>query len=244
VAQAPADPLGAEFGVLSRRGLPQVLRHREFRHAESAASRGECPGSRDCRRLCPQSLHRQRCLSLAHHAPHRGGGRWPSAKGFWDTPGAILASTDGKAGEGVNMWERYGGDFIRDEGQWRILHLEVITDFAYPFGGDLSSPMPGAPARTDQSNSGSENSRHAPGPGAEGVYVPGPTITKSMGESYTPMRVPRLTPRLPEPYRTLREIFEYVECGTPASTGNAAAQSGATCACRAWGTALPMRPRM
>ncbi len=147
-----------------------------------------------------------------------------SAKGFWYTPGAILSSTDGKVGEGVNMWERYGGDFIREDGHWRILHLEVITDFAYPFGGDLSSPMPGAPARTDPSNSGTENARPAPGPGAEGIEVPGPTIAKTMGESYTPMRVPRLTPRLPEPYRTLRETFEYADCGRAVATGNGAAQ--------------------
>jgi len=146
-----------------------------------------------------------------------------SAKGFWYTPGVILSSADGKVGEGVNMWERYGGDFIREDGHWRVLHLEVITDFAYPFGGDLSSPMPGAPARSDQSKSGSENAKPAPGPGAEGIEVPGPTAAKSMGESYTPMRVPRLTPRLPEPYRTLRETFEYADCGQRASAAQGAA---------------------
>lgn len=147
-----------------------------------------------------------------------------TAEGFWYTPGVILSSTDGKVGEGMNMWERYGGDFIREDGRWRILHLEVITDFAHPFRGDLSSPMPDAPTRSDQSSSGIENTRPAPGPGAKGIAVPGPTIARPMGESYTPMRVPRLTPRLPEPYRTLRETFEYADCGQLAAPRPTAAQ--------------------
>lgn len=134
-----------------------------------------------------------------------------SAKGFWYTPGVILSSPDGKTGEGVNMWERYGVDFVREDGRWRFLHIEVITDFAYPFGGGLMTPVAGAP-KADASNSGSEGSKQAPGPGAEGIDVPGPTIARAMGESWTPTRVPKLTPRLPEPYRTLGETFEYADC--------------------------------
>ncbi|WP_177198533.1 nuclear transport factor 2 family protein [Novosphingobium sp. CF614] len=132
-----------------------------------------------------------------------------SAKGFWYTPGVILSTADGKVGEGVNMWERYGVDFVREDGHWRFLHIEVITDFAYPFGGKLSDPMPGAPSG-DASNSGTEGA--APGPGAEGLVVPGPTIRRKLGESYTPTRVPRMEPRLPEPYSTLGETFEYADC--------------------------------
>lgn len=134
-----------------------------------------------------------------------------SAKAFWYTPGVILSSPDGKRAEGVNMWERYGVDLVREEGKWRFLHIEVITDFAYPFGGDLSTPIPGMP-KADASKSGSESANQAPGPGAEGLNVPGPTIARQMGESYSPTRVPKLTPRLPEAYRTLSETFEYADC--------------------------------
>lgn len=136
-----------------------------------------------------------------------------TAKGLWYTPGAILSSADGKTAEGVNMWERYGVDFVREDGQWRILHIEVITDFAYPFGGDLMTPVAGAP-KQDASNSGTEGGSAAPSsaPGAETVKVPGPTIARNMGESYSPTRVPKLTPRLPVPYRTLSETFEYADC--------------------------------
>lgn len=132
-----------------------------------------------------------------------------TAKGFWYTPGAILSTSDGRTGEGVNMWERYGGDFVREGGQWRILHLEVMTDFAYPFGGTLATPVPGMP---DASKSGSESAGGAPGPGAEGVVIPGPTIRMQLAETYSATRVPKLSPRLPEPYRTLGETFQYANC--------------------------------
>lgn len=148
-----------------------------------------------------------------------------SAKGFWYTPGAILSTSDGRKGDGVNMWERYGVDFVREDGQWRILHIEVITDFAYPFGGDLQSAIPGAP---DPSKSGSESAAApAPGPGAEGIQVPGPTVSRVMGESYSPTRVPRLTPRLPEPYRTLNETFQYADCRASPTSAAAGAPTAA-----------------
>lgn len=136
-----------------------------------------------------------------------------SAKGFWYTPGVILSSPDGKTPVGVNMWERYGGDFIREDGQWRILHLEVMTDFAYPIGGDLTTPPPGAP---DPSKRGSE--RASPGPGAEGLKVPPPTIARNLADAYSPTRVPTLKPRLPEPYDTLSSTFEYADCRSPATS--------------------------
>ncbi|MFO1468434.1 MAG: nuclear transport factor 2 family protein [Steroidobacteraceae bacterium] len=134
-----------------------------------------------------------------------------TAKAFWYTPGVILSSPDGKQANGVNMWERYGVDLVREQGRWRFLHIEVITDFAYPFGGDLSTPVPGMP-KADASRSGSEGSSPSPGPGAQGLKVPGPTLARQMGETYSPLRVPRLTPRLPEAYRTLSETFEYADC--------------------------------
>ena len=35
------------------------------------------------------------------------------------------------------MYEKYGVDFIKEDGQWKIWHLFVGTDFAVPAGQDL-----------------------------------------------------------------------------------------------------------
>jgi hypothetical protein len=130
-----------------------------------------------------------------------------SAKGMWYTPGAILTSEDGKTSQGIWMWERYGVDFVKEDGQWRFLNIQVMTDFGKPMGKPLGPQGPAAAAM------GSEGSAApAPGPGADGIKVPGPDIAKPLYAEISPTRVPTITPRVPEPYRSLNETFQYADC--------------------------------
>jgi ketosteroid isomerase-like protein len=128
-----------------------------------------------------------------------------TAKGMWYTPGVILTG-DGKKSEGMDMWERYGVDFIKEDGQWRFLHIAVYTDFAKPFGAPLT------PQSESTATVGTEGAAQGPGPGGETIKVPGPTISKKMYEEFSQTRVPKLEPRLPEPYTTLSKTFEYADC--------------------------------
>lgn len=137
-----------------------------------------------------------------------------SAKGVWYTPGVILAPGDGKgAGEGVWMWERYGVDLIKEDGRWVLLNVQVNTDFGVPMGKPLTKQGFGAAAMGSE---GGAQAAPAPGPGAEGIKIPGPDIAKRTYEEFSPTRVPRLEPRLPEPYRTLGETFQYADCNESA----------------------------
>lgn len=129
-----------------------------------------------------------------------------SAKGVWYTPGAILTTKDGSSVEGMWMWERYGGDFIKEDGKWRIWRLQVFTDFAMPFG-EAYTPI------GDPATMGTEGGAQAgPGPGAAGLTVPGPDLPKRLYTEFSATRVPVLEPKLPEPYRTMSETFEYADC--------------------------------
>ncbi len=48
-----------------------------------------------------------------------------TAKGFWYSPGMIAES-----GSSANtIWEAYGVDFIKEDGEWKIWHLHMYTDF-------------------------------------------------------------------------------------------------------------------
>jgi hypothetical protein len=137
-----------------------------------------------------------------------------SAKGVWYTPGVILAAGDGKgAGEGIWIWERYGVDLIKENGRWVLLHVQVNTDFGSPMGKPLAKQGFGAAAMGSE---GGAQAAPAPGPGAENIKVPGPDIAKRTYEEFGPTRVPRLEPRLPEPYRTLAETFQYADCNESA----------------------------
>lgn len=127
-----------------------------------------------------------------------------SAKALWYTPGAILTTTDGVKPVGFWIWERYGVDFVKEDGQWRFLNVQVNTDFMNPMGAPLQPQGPDAAAM-----------------GVEGVQangpkpaftVPPPDISKATYREFGATRVPTLTPRLPVPYRTLSETFQYADC--------------------------------
>ena len=128
-----------------------------------------------------------------------------SAKGMWYTPGVILTTADGKTPYGMWIWERYGVDFIRKDGRWVFLNIQVNTDFMNPLGSALKLQGP------DAAGLGTEGGAQF-GPDAVGIKFPGPDIPKSTYSEFGPTRVPTITPRMPEPYRTLKETFQYADC--------------------------------
>ena len=131
-----------------------------------------------------------------------------SAKAFWYTPGVILASTDGLSAQGMHMWEKYFVDLIKEDGEWRFLHIQVATDWAAPLGEGL--PQHSGDLAAMGTEGGAQ--QMGPGPGAEGLDIPPPTISKTLYSEYSPTRRQSLTPRLPEPYSTLNDTFEYADC--------------------------------
>lgn len=52
-----------------------------------------------------------------------------TAKGFWYSPGMIA-----ETGQNANsIWEAYGCDFVKEDGEWKIWHLHMFTDFMGSF---------------------------------------------------------------------------------------------------------------
>lgn len=75
-----------------------------------------------------------------------------TAKGVWYTPGGGgHANADGSKHLDW-MWEKYGVDFIREDGHWKIWHMKVYTDWSadsnagFGKGGMGGPPAGGAPA--------------------------------------------------------------------------------------------------
>lgn len=131
-----------------------------------------------------------------------------SAKATWYTIGAILTTNDGKNPAGLWLWEHYGADLVREDGQWRFLHIQVNTDFMNPMGKPLQLQADdAAPLGTETSPVTMD-----PGPGAKGIKIPGPDVGYRDYRSFSATRVPSLTPRLPVPYRTLSQTFQYADC--------------------------------
>jgi len=127
-----------------------------------------------------------------------------TAKGLWYTPGCIMSTlTPRRESEGMWMWERYGADFVYENGKWVYRNLKVCPDIAGPMDmpgwGAAAGPM-GPPPPEE----GEESAPEPPGTGQGGVSHPGP-LHYNLSETQAPQR----RPFLPEPYRTFAETYDY-----------------------------------
>jgi hypothetical protein len=148
-----------------------------------------------------------------------------TAKGIWYSPGmGLMPHINGKsvAVGGIFFWEKYSGDFVKENGQWKIWHLGMYYDFTPSLpdsmtgklgNGVEASPQAagqggapqggqGAPAQQDNREKGEQLTAEQI---ANGGMLPDPYKY----ESWSPTRKNAIVPRPPEPYYTFSETFSY-----------------------------------
>jgi len=138
-----------------------------------------------------------------------------TAKGMWYSPGmglmAQLKGGDADVG-GVFFWEKYAGDFVKENGQWKIWHLQMAYDFTPPLPEIWREPLQ-IKGESDQ-----KPAEKAEGPMKEAGERMGqemPPGFRKPAYSYplwSPKRPGLIYPRLPEPYYTFSETFSYCNC--------------------------------
>jgi hypothetical protein len=107
------------------------------------------------------------------------------------------------AGKMSAMWayEKYGIDFVREDGEWRIWHLRTYVDFYCPVDSVWTDPTKniasgaGAPAEEE--------------PGAGREPFPEPDECGAFYRGYNLSTVPVMEPKPPVPYHTFGETFSY-----------------------------------
>jgi len=69
-----------------------------------------------------------------------------TAKGMWYSPGQVteIMPPEGKP-VAHWIWEKYGVDFAKEDGVWKIWHLLVCTDFFTPLGASWATTTADAP---------------------------------------------------------------------------------------------------
>jgi len=67
-----------------------------------------------------------------------------TAKGIWYTPGIVGSYSSDGTNNSQWMWEKYGVDFVRENGKWKVWHMKVYTDFSTPIGSPIGT-QGGAP---------------------------------------------------------------------------------------------------
>lgn len=124
-----------------------------------------------------------------------------SARASFYTPG-IMAGNTGRDGmqDGSIMWERYGTDWVFENGAWVTLHNHVAEDFTE----DMDHINYAAEAWVALMETGICAARlmHVR---PEGIGIRGPAHM-----NYSPVQVPQYTLLPPEPYETLSRSEWYV----------------------------------
>jgi len=135
-----------------------------------------------------------------------------TAKGIWYTPGIAVRVVikDGKAGKtGTWMFEKYAVDFAKEDGEWKIWHMQNIGEPSPPWGAEVEQTAQNM--SRDQALDQPEAQTQAGTQAAQGsssrIYTrvnPNPPP-----EGWSPTTVPQIYPKFPEPYYTFSETFSY-----------------------------------
>lgn len=122
-----------------------------------------------------------------------------TAKGVWISPGYTTLPSLEKL-VAYWHWDRYGVDFIREDGQWKIWHFFVGREFTCAYDKSW----------VDTALDGEDPYEIAVAALADwdGFSTP-PAPARNTFNPYSPYDVPTMKPRLPEPYTTFADTFSY-----------------------------------
>ncbi|MBP2655085.1 MAG: hypothetical protein H6Q73_2654 [Firmicutes bacterium] len=119
-----------------------------------------------------------------------------TAKGLWYTPGQVTEIGGDGYPSAMWIWEKYGVDFVKEDGEWKIWHMHICTDCTCPVAGDTSWVTE---ATTSAVLKDTETA----------TVSPTPDIEITTYSSYSNTQVPQDIPKMPEPYWTFSETFSY-----------------------------------
>lgn len=118
-----------------------------------------------------------------------------TAKGIWTIHGMNTKLT--AAGQ-VSYWERayVAGDFVWEDGAWKVWHLLYVQDLDAPSGTNWADPAPEYPADPAYAE-------------LADFHFPEPNVKMTVYETYSAARPFYAPPAYPEPYETFAETFSY-----------------------------------
>jgi hypothetical protein len=119
-----------------------------------------------------------------------------TAKGVWISPGAeTITDEKTKKPLGAWAWTKYGCDFVKEDGEWKLWHYHVYRILLIPCGRNYTEDFekkaePGEPSLLE----------------AFGIK---PNGGPSYDNPYTTTFTAKMVPAPPEPYETFSETFSY-----------------------------------
>lgn len=137
-----------------------------------------------------------------------------TAQGAWYSPGVGLHPDyqDGKVHiQPMLFFEKYGGDFVKENGVWKIWHLQMAYDFVPGLPAEMVAQINqqlgdlalGHPLKTTGVEAGERMG---------GALPPGFRKPKFVYDAYKPQRAAVIWPNLPKPYYTFSETYNNCNC--------------------------------
>lgn len=120
-----------------------------------------------------------------------------TAKGIWYSPGmGLMTEIDGQNVKvnGTFFWEKYAADFIKENGVWKIWHLQMAYDFT---------------PKLDDKWLDFEKKGMVQAGERDGEMPPGFSSPEYSYPAYRPERPSIIYPQIPQPYYTFEETFSY-----------------------------------
>ncbi len=119
-----------------------------------------------------------------------------TAKGMWTSMGCYNRFDEEYGPQSHWNWSVYAVDFVLEDGQWRIWHLQILTEIDTLCGRDWSKPLPPTPVRPE----------FAP---LKEVSIPAPNVVAPLHQPWSATRLKANLPPLPVAYATFGETFSY-----------------------------------
>jgi hypothetical protein len=120
-----------------------------------------------------------------------------TAKGVWTSPGAETLN-DPETGElkGFWAWTKYGCDFVKEDGKWKMWHYHVYRIFLTPSDKDYTEEYE---LKVMDAATGGPSVRPDMRPDGPPTY----------DNPYSKKYIPKLVPAPPDPYETFDQTFSY-----------------------------------
>lgn len=137
-----------------------------------------------------------------------------TAQGAWYSPGmgVMPIYVNGKIKlQSIFFWEKYGGDFVKEDGVWKIWHLQMAYDFTPTLpdsmlerlNGQLGALALREPLRPTNGEAGERMG---------GAMPPGFKKPIFSYKPYSPQRASVIWPNLPRPYYTFGDTYNNCNC--------------------------------
>lgn len=131
----------------------------------------------------------------------RVAGDGETAKGMWTSMGCYNAFEPEFGPQSHWNWSVYAADFVREDGEWKIWHLQYLTEIDVRCGTDWSKPAPAPVPRPE----------FAP---LKEFSLPAPNVPAQLHQPWSEKRLRMELPPLPAAYEHFSDTFSYGWEGT------------------------------